>query len=91
MQNNNGLNIWVFNKFGSLEVISSFRLKKWYHFSIKFDISTGWNLSILALGTNINKQFQFYQQPLYFTQLYFATYVLDSLFYIDNVMITLLE
>ena len=68
-----------------------FTEKTWYSFRIKFNVKIGWDLIIIGLGSNTFNHFQFYHQPKYFSQLYFATYILDNVFYIDNIRISLLE
>jgi len=68
-----------------------FTEKTWYSFRIKFNVETGWDLIIVGLGSNTFNHFQFYHQTEYFSQLYFATYELNSRFFIDNIRITLLE
>ena len=92
MWNSGRLNIWALNEIGSLGEISAFHLKRWYHFKIEFDTETGWDLLIVGyLEYDTFNHFQFYRQPEYFSQLYFATYVIGSKFYIDNVKIGLNE
>ena len=72
--------------------ISSFSVEKWYHFKIEFNAGY-WELWIddehvlFHQGFLINYQ----EKPPYFCQLYFATYVDDNSFYIDNVEITVIE
>ena len=68
-----------------------FTEKTWYSFRIRFDTETGWDLIIVGLGSNTFNHFQFFHQPEYFSQLYFATYILGNVFYIDNIRISLLE
>ncbi len=69
-----------------------FAKEMWYHFKIEFDTETGWDLLIVGcLEYDTFNHFQFFHQPEYFSQLYFATYILDNVFYIDNIRISLLE
>ena len=63
----------------------------WYTFIIDFNCRDNeWTISIYdktsLIGSN---SFKFNVQPLYFSQLYFATYELGNEFYIDNVRISL--
>ncbi len=68
-----------------------FTEKIWYSFRIQFDTETGWDLIIVGLGSNTFNHFQFFHQPEYFSQLYWGIYILDNVFYIDNIRISLLE
>ena len=83
--------ITAMNRLGLHDDIIIFEKETWYSIKIEFDVETGWDLLIVALEFNTFDQFQFYHQPSYFSQLYFATYVLNSQFFIDNIRISLLE
>ena len=93
MTTKDGLNILVVNEYGILEEISTFSLKGWYHFKIKFNVETGYDLTIIkTLGTEVfSGHFDFFYKPQYFTQVYFATYTLGTVFYVDNIRIEKLE
>lgn len=72
--------------------VQSFSVDRWYHFEIKFNMDY-WELWIdgehilLYQGYYIN----YYEEPSYFCQLYFSTYVDNNRFYIDNVEIVVIE
>jgi len=81
--------IAVLNEVGVYEEVNSFSTSKWYHFKIEFDVSVGWVLwidNVLRSG-----RIGFYRDPSYICQLYFATYELGQVFFIDNVKISILE
>lgn len=70
----------------------SFSVERWYHFKIEFNLEY-WELWIdgehilVFQGYYIN----YFEQPPYFCELYFSTYVDDNRFYVDNVEITVIE
>jgi len=72
---------------GEYERVKSFSTKVWYHFKIEYDIEIGWSLWIDHVIES--HSLPFYQDPPYMCQLYFATYELGQIFYVDNVKITL--
>lgn len=82
--------IAIRNGEGKYERVESFSIKIWYHFRIQFDIETGWRLWINNKLIKFN-EYTFEEQPPYFCQLYFATYELGQVFYVDNVKIRILE
>lgn len=85
--NSNEKDIRIMTGDGVYQIVKSFSTKVWYHFKIEYDIEIGWSLWI----DNVIESYSlpFYQDPPYFCQLYFATYELGQVFYVDNVKITL--
>jgi len=85
--------ISVENELGKLEnITSSLELLQWYHLKIYFNcIRNAWNVVVYDEDMNVvgNGNFKFFVQPSYMCQLYFATYKLGNMFYIDNVRISL--
>lgn len=70
--------------------ISRFSAEKWYHFKIEFNLND-WRLWIDGNDESIGYNFNHYEEPPYFCQLYFATYIENNRFYVDNVEITVIE
>lgn len=68
--------------------VKRFVTENWYHFKIQFDIEKGWILWINDDVIQFNR-YTFEEQPPYFCQLYFATYELGNVFYVDNIKIIL--
>jgi len=85
---NGDRSITIKDEFGNHKQISSFSTQKWYHFKIEFDINK-W--SIWIDETLQQADIRYYQKPPYFCQLYFATYDLGQIFYVDNIEITVNE
>ena len=85
--------ISVENELGKLEnITSSLELLQWYHLKIYFNcIRNAWNVVVYDEDMNVvgNGNFKFFVQPSYMCQLYFSTYLLGNVFYIDNVRISL--
>jgi len=81
--------IAIMNEEGVYEEIKSFSISRWYKFKIEFDVDIGWALWID--GALQSSRIGFYQDPPYMCQLYFATYELGQVFYVDNIMINILE
>jgi len=77
--------IRIFNGFGAYNKISTYSTKKWHHFKIKYNLDE-WSIWI---DNNLKKEnIKYYRNPPYFCQLYFSTYVLGQVFYVDNIRIT---
>ncbi len=70
--------------------ISRFSVEKWYHFKIEFNLND-WHLWIDGNDESIGYNFNHYEVPPYFCELYFSTYVENNLFYVDNVEIEVIE
>ena len=70
----------------------SFSVEKWYHFRIEFNVDY-WELWIDGEHILVHQGYyiNYYEQPPYFCNLYFSTYVDDNRFYIDNVEITIVN
>jgi hypothetical protein len=72
--------------------VNSFKINTWYNIKIKFDVEDNWQLWIDGNGQG---EFDYYETPWYFSQLYFYTHTTlkgeDYGFYIDNVSISILE
>lgn len=81
----------VVDSFNNIKEMSSVKLLKWYHFEIEFNCERNeWSIEIYSKTRLLSsKNLNFYIQPLYLCQLYFATYKLGNKFYIDNVNISL--
>lgn len=80
--------IAVMDKNGEYKEIMKFTKEIWYHFKIEYNIDTGFNVSI----TNEYRftyvyLFDFFYDPPYFCQIYFSTYQLGTIFYLDNLRI----
>ncbi|KKM68722.1 hypothetical protein LCGC14_1458070, partial [marine sediment metagenome] len=70
--------IYVRNRFGGYKEIQYFRIQKWYHIKIEFNLEN-WKIWI---DNSMNyKEFMYNKRPEYFCQLYFATYILGQVFY----------
>ena len=70
--------------------ISRFSTEKWYHFKIEFNLEY-WELWIDGNYESMGYNFNHYEVPPYFCELYFSTYVDDNRFYVDNVEITVVS
>ena len=72
--------------------VQSFSEDTWYHFKIKFNLKY-WELWIDGehILVHYNHYINYYEEPPYFCNLYFSTYVEDNSFYVDNVEITVIE
>lgn len=81
--------IAIMTEEGVYENVEPFHTSKWYSFKIEFDLES-WRLWINNDLIQSNR-IGFIRTPEYFCQLYFATYELGSVFYVDNVKISILE
>ena len=68
--------------------ISLFSIRKWYHFKIEYNVDE-WKIWVNGKLEQTN--IKYYLEPPYFCQLYFATYDLGQVFYVDNIKIIMLE
>ena len=95
IQSRNKVNFNIINSRGIFtEIMPEFELKTWYHFKIKFNVETGWDLKIykaMSMIPVLSAHYDYFHTPDYFSQLYFATYGLNSQFFIDNVRVSLTE
>ncbi len=95
IQTRNKVNLNIINNKGIFtEIMPVFELKTWYHFKINFNVNNGWDLTIYkdqSMTQILSEHYDFFHQPLYFSQLYFATYRLNSQFFVDNIRISLID
>ena len=81
---------------GRFVKVLSFSEDTWYHFKIIFNLEY-WELWIDGnritddYQRNLFYNFNHYEEPPYFCQLYFSTYMEDNQFYVDNIEITVIE